>query len=198
LSWYQGIQDKIYKWFRWLVSPMVRFFVRLGTPPWAVSLMGILFTLLSFVFMYRGWVRGSGAVILFAAVWDTLDGEVARAQGKESPKGAFLDSVLDRLSEFVVFLGIFLFMNLSGFDSIMLFALLFTSLTVSYVRARAEGVGIACKVGIFDRALRITILGAALIIIPQYMRWVILFLLAGTAFTVVHRFVYVLTRRKKS
>ncbi len=176
---------------------MVRFFVRLGTPPWAVSLLGILFTLLSVVFMYRGWIRGAGAVMLFAAIWDTIDGEVARAQGKESAKGAFLDSVLDRLSEFVVFLGILLFMDLSGLDSILLFALLFTSLAVSYIRARAEGVGIPCKVGIFDRALRITILGASLVIIPQYMRWVILFLLAGTTFTVIHRFVYVLTRTQK-
>lgn len=136
--------------------------------------------------------------MLFAALWDTLDGEVARLQGSESKKGAFLDSVLDRFSEFTVFLGFFLFLNLSRLDKVFLFALLFSSLAVSYIRARAEGIGIECKVGIFDRPLRVTILGIALVIIPDYMEWVLRLLLVGTSFTAVHRFVYVLTRKKVS
>lgn len=173
-------------------------------PPSVITVAGILFTGLAFVLMYRGyssgilvWMRAAGGVILFAAAWDTLDGEVARASGKSSSKGAFLDSVLDRVSEFIIFLGLFLFFNLSGLDSVLLFALLFTSYSISYIRARAEGVGIECKIGVFDRSTRVLIIGVALIAIPSNMNWVIRALLLGTAITAIRRFIYVLTRKAR-
>jgi phosphatidylglycerophosphate synthase len=202
LSWYREIRGKIYEGFRWLVSPLVKAFVRLRMPPSVITVAGILFTGVAFVLMYRGhasgvlgWIRAAGVVILFAAAWDTLDGEVARALGKASSKGAFLDSVLDRISEFIIFAGLFLFFNLNGLDSALLFALLFTSYSISYIRARAEGVGIECKVGVFDRATRVIIIGVALIAIPNYMNWVIRGLLLGTTITAIRRFIYVLTRK---
>lgn len=173
-------------------------------PPAAVSVAGLLFTVIAFVLMYRGstaglgWMRASGAVILFAAAWDTVDGEVARARGKSSPKGAFLDSILDRVSEFVVLLGMLLFFDLGKLDTALVFALLFASYSISYIRARAEGVGIECTVGVFDRATRVVLIGAALIIIPQYINWVLRALLAGTTFTAVRRFIHVLASGKKS
>lgn len=173
-------------------------------PPAVISVAGLLFTGVAFVLLYRGWsaengwgwMRAAGGVMLFAAIWDTLDGEVARSRNIASAKGAFLDSVLDRLSEFIIYLGLFLFLGFSRFDSILLFAFLFTSLAVSYVRARAEGVGIDCKVGLFDRPLRVFIIGATLIAIPQYMNWVTRLLLAGTFATALRRFIYVLSRKK--
>jgi CDP-diacylglycerol--glycerol-3-phosphate 3-phosphatidyltransferase len=205
LSWYRETRGKIYEGFRWLVSPLVKAFVKVGMPPSVISIAGILFTGVAFVLMYRGhtsgilgWIRAAGGVILFAAAWDTLDGEVARALGKASSKGAFLDSVLDRVSEFVIFLGLFLFFNLSGLDSALLLALLFTSYTISYIRARAEGVGIECKVGVFDRATRVFIIGVALIAIPNYMNWIVRGLLLGTAITAIRRFIYVLTRKTRT
>jgi len=204
LSWYRETRDKVYSGFRFLLSPIVRGLVRIEMPPSAITIAGLLFTGLAVILMYRGnlsgtsgWMRAAGGIILFAAAWDTVDGEVARARGKSSPKGAFLDSILDRVSEFMVLLGILMFFNLSKLDSILVLGLLFASYTISYTRARAEGVGIDCKVGIFDRATRIFILGVALIAIPEYMNWVIRILLAGTAFTAIRRFIYVLTRRKK-
>lgn len=179
-------------------------FVRLEMPPAVISAAGILFTGVAFILMYRGyasgamgWMRAAGGVILFAAVWDTVDGEVARALGRTSPKGAFLDSVLDRLSEFIIFLGIFLFFGFGKLDCALLFALLFASYSISYVRARAEGVGIACKVGVFDRPTRVFVIGVALIAIPEYMNWVIRGLLVGAVFTAARRFIYVLTRKAK-
>ncbi len=202
MSWYRETRSKIYDAFRWLVSPLVRAFVYLHMPPWVISLAGILFTGVALVFMYRaslsgslGWMRAAGGVVLFAAAWDTVDGEVARARGKASAKGAFLDSVLDRASEFIIFLGLFLFFNLSQLDSALLFGLLFASYSISYVRARAEGVGIECKVGVFDRATRVLIIGVALLAIPQYMNWIIRGLLLGSVFTALRRFIYVLTKK---
>jgi phosphatidylglycerophosphate synthase len=124
----------LYEGFRWLLSPLVKAFVRLQVPPALISAAGILFTGVAFILMYRGyesgaigWMRAAGGVILFAAAWDTVDGEVARALGKTSPKGAFLDSVLDRVSEFIIFLGIFLFFGFGKLDCALLFALLFVS-----------------------------------------------------------------------
>jgi len=206
LSWYRETRSKVYEGFRWLLSPLVKGFVRLEMPPAVITTAGILFTVIAFILMYRGWsngngwglMRAAGGVILFAAAWDTVDGEVARALGKTSPKGAFLDSVLDRLSEFIIYLGILLFANLSTLDSVLLFALLFTSFSISYLRARAEGVGIDCSVGVFDRATRVFIIGVALIAIPAHMNWVIRGLLLGTAFTAARRFIYVLTRKAKA
>jgi len=205
LSWFQENRSKFYAAFRWLVSPLVRGFSNIGMPPWVVSTAGLLFTVLAFVLMYRGavpiidgnfgWMRAAGAVLLFAAIWDTIDGELARRTGKASPKGAFLDSVLDRVSEFILFFGIFLFWNLSRLDSVLLFGLLFTSLSISYIRARAEGVGIECKIGIFDRATRVVILGVGMVLLPQYINWIIRILLAGTLFTALRRFVHVLSRK---
>jgi len=205
LSWSLETRGKVYAGFRWLVSPLVKSFVRLGMPPAVISMAGILFTGVAFILMYRGyasgvsgWMRAAGGVILFAAAWDIVDGEVARALGKASAKGAFLDSVLDRVSEFIIFLGIFLFFDFGKLDSALLFALLFASYSISYVRARAEGVGIHCKVGFFDRPTRVFIIGVALIAIPSYMNWVIRGLLAGAAFTAARRFIYVLTRKAES
>lgn len=173
-------------------------------PPAVISVAGLLFTGVAFVLLYRGWLadtgwgwmRAAGAVILLAAVWDTLDGEVARARNITTAKGAFLDSVLDRVSEFTIFLGLLLFLKFSTFDSILLFTLLFTSLAVSYIRARAEGVGIDCKVGLFDRPLRVVIIGVALIALPQYMNWIVRFLVLGTFATALQRFIHVLTRKE--
>lgn len=204
MSWYRETRGKVYTGFRWLLSPLVKAFVRLEMPPAVISAAGILFTGVAFILMYRGyasgamgWMRAAGGVILFAAVWDTVDGEVARALGRTSPKGAFLDSVLDRLSEFIIFLGIFLFFGFGKLDCALLFALLFASYSISYVRARAEGVGIACKVGVFDRPTRVFVIGVALIAIPEYMNWVIRGLLVGAVFTAARRFIYVLTRKAK-
>ena len=205
MSWYRETRSKIYTGFRWLLSPLVKGFVRLEMPPAVISAAGILFTGVAFILMYRGyasgaigWMRAAGGVILFAAAWDTVDGEVARALGKTSPKGAFLDSVLDRLSEFIIFLGIFIFFGFDKLDCALLFALLFVSYSISYIRARAEGVGIDCSVGVFDRATRVFIIGVALIAIPVHMNWVIRGLLLGTLLTAIRRFVYVLTRKAKA
>ncbi len=205
MSWYRETRSKVYTGFRWLLSPLVKAFVRLEMPPAVISAAGILFTGVAFILMYRGyassaigWMRAAGGVILFAAAWDTLDGEVARALGKTSLKGAFLDSVLDRFSEFIIFLGIFLFFGFGKLDCALLFALLFASYSISYVRARAEGVGIDCSVGVFDRATWVFIIGVALIAIPAHMNWVIRGLLLGTMLTAIRRFVYVLTRKAKA
>lgn len=205
MSWYRETRSKVYQGFRWLVSPLVKLFVAVNTPPSVLTVFGIVITGVAFFFLYLGsldqgwlWERIAGGVILFAAAWDTIDGEVARARGRASAKGAFLDSVLDRLSEFIVFLGLFTFAGFGQLDLILLFALVFTSYSISYTRARAEGVGIECPVGVFDRATRIFVIGLGLIAVPMYANWIVRALLLGTTATAIRRFVYVLTRKQSS
>ena len=108
-----------------------------------------------------GYLRIGGFLLIFAALFDTLDGALARATGQVSEFGAFLDSSLDRYSEGVTLAGLaFYYAELgdSTVEIMLLFTTLLGSLMVSYTRARAEAVGIECKVGIMQRPERIIVL----------------------------------------
>jgi CDP-diacylglycerol--glycerol-3-phosphate 3-phosphatidyltransferase len=110
---------------------------------------------------YVGW---GGGIVLFAGLFDMMDGRVARVGNMSSTFGALYDSVLDRYSEMVTLFGIFYYLILQGYlwGSMITFVALIGSLMVSYVRARAEGLGLECKVGFMQRPERVvlTSLGA--------------------------------------
>lgn len=107
---------------------------------------------------------GPGGVILFAGLFDMMDGRVARLGNMSSKFGALYDSVLDRYSELMTFFGICYYLSVKDYFiyAIIAFVALIGSLMVSYVRARAEGLGIECKVGFMQRPERVvlTSLGA--------------------------------------
>ena len=103
-------------------------------------------------------------VILFAGLFDMMDGRVARLGNMSSKFGALYDSVLDRYSELMTFFGICYYLSMKDYFlyALIAFVALIGSLMVSYVRARAEGLGIECKVGFMQRPERVvlTSLGA--------------------------------------
>ena len=106
-----------------------------------------------------------GIAFVVGSVCDTLDGRYARASGKGTPFGAFLDSTLDRVEEGVVLAAVAANFAEAG-DEVAVAAVVVAvvaSLMVSYTRARAEALGVECKVGIADRAVRVVILSAGLI-----------------------------------
>jgi CDP-diacylglycerol--glycerol-3-phosphate 3-phosphatidyltransferase len=107
---------------------------------------------------YVGW---AGALILFAGLFDMLDGQVARLGKMSSSFGALLDSVLDRYSELFMFLGICYYLIAQHYFISSLFAFigLIGSMMVSYTRARAESLGIECKGGLMQRPERIVLVG---------------------------------------
>jgi phosphatidylglycerophosphate synthase len=109
---------------------------------------------------YVGW---AGALILFAGLFDMLDGQVARLGNMSSPFGALYDSVLDRYSELILFLGICYYLVAHHYFLSSLFAFigLIGSMMVSYTRARAEGLGIECKDGLMQRPERVIIIGVS-------------------------------------
>jgi CDP-diacylglycerol--glycerol-3-phosphate 3-phosphatidyltransferase len=107
-----------------------------------------------------GYTKTAGAVMLFAGLFDALDGAVARESNLMSSFGAFLDSTLDRLSESAIFVGIVFFYASSSMphEALLAGVAMTFSLMTSYTRARAEGLGFECEVGLLERAGRVVIL----------------------------------------
>lgn len=163
------LQYGIYK----IINPFVRLLVRIGFTPNLVTTVGFLLNIgvaAVFVmgaertnrgdFSYVGW---AGGLILFAGLFDMLDGQVARLGKMSSSFGAFLDSVLDRYSELFMFLGICYYLVAHHYlvSSLFAFIGLIGSMMVSYTRARAEGLGIQCKGGLMQRPERVVLVGTS-------------------------------------
>jgi len=165
-------QQTIYK----VINPVVHLLIRMGITPNFVTGTGLFFNVLSAVILIYGATHGArgnfsyvgwaGTVILFAGLFDMLDGQVARIGKKTSRYGALFDSVLDRYSELIVLFGICYYLILQGyfFSSLFGFIALIGSMMVSYVRARAEGLGIECKVGFMQRPERVILISAGAIL----------------------------------
>ena len=181
---------------RGITIPIAGFLGRIGVSPNTLTLLGCLLTIGVAVVISRGYLRLGGICLIVAAAFDGLDGTLARQTGRPTKFGAFLDSVLDRVSDSVVLLGLaWWYMTQPGLtEEILAYVATFGSLMVSYARARAEGIGVECKTGLFTRVERSVVLIAALILglVP-----IALWLLAiGTVLTAIHRVVYVYLQTK--
>jgi CDP-diacylglycerol---glycerol-3-phosphate 3-phosphatidyltransferase len=133
--------------------------------PNAISLTGFVLCVVAAVLVAERLFFLSGVVFIIGSVCDTLDGRYSRMSGKGSPFGAFLDSTLDRIEEGVVLTTVaayFAARDMQFAVAACVVAVL-ASLMVSYTRARAEALGVECKVGIADRAVRVVILSAGLV-----------------------------------
>jgi phosphatidylglycerophosphate synthase len=165
------LQQGIYK----VINPFVKLLIKLGLTPNAVTTIGLMLNIgVAFIFIFGGeegnrgdfrYVGWAGALILFAGLFDMLDGQVARLGNMSSRFGALYDSVLDRYSELFMFLGICYYLVAKHYfmSSLITFVALIGSMMVSYTRARAEGLGIECKGGIMQRPERVIITGVAAI-----------------------------------
>lgn len=178
------------------VQPLVRLLKALRIPPDAVTVVGMLLSIACGYLLSQGRFIAGGLVLLFAGLADVLDGELARKSNRARPLGAFLDSSFDRISEFAVFFGIFWFFRGSPGMAALVFGALFASVAVSYVRARAEGVGIECKVGLFERPVRYVFLVLG-VFLHRYLFVALWVILAGSAFTVVQRIVHVVSKARE-
>jgi CDP-diacylglycerol--glycerol-3-phosphate 3-phosphatidyltransferase len=133
--------------------------------PNAISLTGLALCLVAAVLVWEEQFLLGGIAFIVGSVCDTLDGRYSRMSGKGSPFGAFLDSTLDRIEEGIVLAAVAHHFSADGDDlavAAVVVAVL-ASLMVSYTRARAEALGVECKVGIADRAVRVVILSAGLV-----------------------------------
>jgi CDP-diacylglycerol--glycerol-3-phosphate 3-phosphatidyltransferase len=180
---------------RRLLNPLVRLLAAVRVSPTAVTLLGLPLSVgAGYCFATGRFITG-GAFAALVGLCDTLDGELARRLGKASTLGAFLDSTVDRLSESLVLVGLYWFYRDSWFGLLAIVALVF-SLMVSYVRARAEGVGRECRVGLFERPVRVIVLLVGAFALGRAWMPVALGVIAlGSLVTVVHRIVHVLRQK---
>jgi len=161
------LQQIIYK----VINPFVRVLIKMGLTPNGVTTIGLILNIgVAIIFIsgaektnrgdlsYVGW---AGALILFAGLFDMLDGQVARLGNMASSFGAMYDSVLDRYSEMIMFLGICYYLVAHHYflSSLFAFIALIGSMMVSYTRARAEGLGVPLKGGLMQRPERVVMVG---------------------------------------
>ena len=156
------LQQLIYK----IINPLVHGMIKVGITPNFITTTGLLLNMVAAaIFIYAGaccpgelsYVGWGGGIVLFAGLFDMMDGRVARVGNMSSTFGAFYDSVLDRYSELFTLLGISYYLLLNHYlcGSILTSIALIGSLMVSYVRARAEGLDLECKVGLMQRPERV-------------------------------------------
>jgi CDP-diacylglycerol--glycerol-3-phosphate 3-phosphatidyltransferase len=187
-----------------VTRPFVDGLIRAGIRPNTITTVGTLLVIASAMAFGLGLVRMGGLLYLVSGIVDTLDGAVARAKAQVTKFGAFYDSTLDRVGDGATFMGIGVFYLLAPADSVVYrsaaiiisMVAIIASLLVSYARARAEGLGIDCRVGMVQRAERIVILGVPTVLFGAgpdglLLFWIVSILALTSVITVVQRFVYV-------
>ena len=193
--------DKFLKsWFADKLRPIARIFIRLGVRPDWLTLSGLLLNLVATAAFARGHLQWGAAIMLLAGLCDFLDGQVAREGRKETKFGALLDSTTDRYSEIFIYFGIgaYLIQQEKWIVCGILFFALSGSLMVSYVRARAEGLGEDCKVGFMQRPERIVALGLGGLVGHEGVVLVLVVLALTTNYTVIERLAYIRNKWKTS
>ena len=180
---------------------MVRVLVRTPVTPGAITWLGFILALGAAALVITGHLFAAGFMVLVAGFFDILDGALARRIEQATPFGAVLDSTLDRLSEAVLLLGIIVLYVRGGFIVGILLAgiALPSSLLVSYIRARAEAVGLECQVGLFTRAERVIVLALGLLLSQIDYAFLVIALaiiVVFSFFTAGQRLVYVWQQRE--
>jgi CDP-diacylglycerol--glycerol-3-phosphate 3-phosphatidyltransferase len=175
------------------LGPLTRVLAQRQVSPEMLTIGGFLLNAASAILFWQGRFPAAGGVLLAGGVCDSLDGEVARACGRATRFGAFFDSTLDRFSEVLVLAGLARYFSVNHNDGMVMatFALLAGSLLVSYLRARAEGVGQTCPVGLFQRPGRVVLLGGGALGGVNGAAAAVGVAAVLSAFTVVQRFIYI-------
>lgn len=183
--------DRMRAWFKWIVDPLGKFFLHIGMTPNMMTTLGMFGNFLGAYFLSQGRLILGGWVVLIMTPIDALDGTMARLRGDPSDFGAFVDSVSDRYAELAIMGGLMYFYATQGnaLGSTLAFAAAFGSVLVSYVRARAEGLGYKAKVGLLTRMERYLVLAPLLVFNKPILALWILSILGN--FTALQRIWYV-------
>ncbi|MCY0866165.1 MAG: CDP-alcohol phosphatidyltransferase family protein [Aquificaceae bacterium] len=170
--------------FERLIEPLVDLLNKLGTTPNLITILGLFLVAIGALFLYLGQNFISFIFLLLGALCDAIDGSLARRSGRNSPFGAFFDSLMDRISDALPFIAIALSSEDKVLSLFSMLAMVF-SYTVSYARARAEGLGFELKVGTFERPERwiVLLLGIAL----DMVFLAVLIIAIGSLFTTLQR-----------
>ncbi len=186
---------KLKEWFRGLLRPVGSVCSRLGIHPHVLTVIGLAFGVAAGGLFSLGLFRWAGLCVLVGGIFDMLDGHTARISGKKSSFGALFDSTVDRYAEIFVFTGLTVHYlnNPHPAVVVVIMAAIGGSLMVSYVKARAEGLGTDCPVGLMQRPERIVYIGVGAMVFGQTVIFEIVIGLIAlvTNITVVQRVVHV-------
>jgi CDP-diacylglycerol---glycerol-3-phosphate 3-phosphatidyltransferase len=183
--------DYLRLWFKWVLDPLGGFFNRLGLTPNIVTMLGLVGNTVGAYFLAQGEMLTGGLLVLLMTPIDALDGTMARLRGESSDFGAFVDSVSDRYSELIIYGGLlYHFLRLGEpVGGLLVFGAAAGSVLVSYVKARAEGLGFQAKVGLLTRVERYLVLAPSLVFNQLYIGLGIIAVFAN--FTALQRIWYV-------
>ena len=190
------IHPGVREWAQTTMEALVRPLARLGVQPNTVTTFGFILSLVAAAAVWQGMWPWAAILVLVASAFDMVDGALARVSDQGSTFGAFFDSTLDRLSEAAIGLGLIgYFLSFGDNLTVMGTAIMLVgSQMVSYTRARAEGLGLSCNVGWFQRPERVIALGLALlfpfdfIIVLKIVIWLLAIL---TLLTTLQRVIHV-------
>jgi CDP-diacylglycerol--glycerol-3-phosphate 3-phosphatidyltransferase len=188
-------KGEIKKRLRGFLDPVVGLLDSIGVTPTAMTVIGLLLSFIGSIFVVRGSIRLAGLILLISGLCDALDGSIARRQNSTSIFGAFIDSTGDRISELLYFGAFILYFHSEGawgsFMILLTLVALSGSLLTSYVRARAEGLGLECRVGWLERPERLVALIIGLLLGRILLTISLLFIAVMSVITVIQRIIHV-------
>jgi CDP-diacylglycerol--glycerol-3-phosphate 3-phosphatidyltransferase len=178
------LTDQMRVTFKGVLDPIAAFLNRLGLMPNTVTILGLIGNTVGAILIALGQIQIGGVIVLMMGPIDALDGTMARLRGMAGKFGAFVDSVTDRYSELVIFMGLLYYFVQQGNQTaaLLVYASAAGSVLVSYIRARSQSLGWDTKVGILTRMERYLVLAPALILnYPIVGLWIIAILSNLTA-----------------
>ena len=198
----QSLWSAVQRGYMRVIAPVADWLVARRVRPNTITTIGTICTCTAGVIFASGHISAGGWFLGLTALFDVLDGNVARRTGQSTVFGAFYDSTLDRVGDGATFIGIAAYLlkapgvALRIETAVVCMIAILSSLLVSYARARAEGLGLDCKVGIVQRAERMIMIGVPSLIVGAGPNGIVLqgltvVLAILSTITVVQRFVYV-------
>ena len=181
-----------------IANPIAHVLSKSGLKPDILTFIGLGISIAAAYFLAVGQFLFGGGLILLAGLFDMLDGALARFTMQTTKFGAILDSTVDRVSEAAVLCGLLIWYipKESTLEIVLILLVLIGSFLVSYIRARAEGLGLECQVGLFTRAERVIVLAIGLLVGQILITlWI---LLVFVYVTVIQRLVYLRKETSKS
>lgn len=169
--------------FAWPYRAVLAFLLWTGVRPWQLTLLSLLLNIVSGALILAGSWAGAGIALIVGGIFDVMDGSVARHRGEVRRSGAFMDSVLDRVSDMILFGCLFWYLAGQGetFAASLALVTLVVSLSVSHVRAEAEAVKVQLTEGLFQRLERMIALAVGLLIPGMMLPVLVLLAVLGTA-----------------
>ena len=196
---FELLPNSVREKFKNAIRPVIRFFVNCHLHPNVFTFISLLICIFSAIYFGRGDLRLGALMLLIGGFFDMVDGDVARAADRVTRFGALFDSTLDRYAEITVFFGIgyyFVSQHTHGsrtglLVSMAVFIALAGSIMVSYVRARAEGLGFECKVGLLQRPERILLVALGALISEFTLILAMIMIAIFANLTAIHRMFHI-------